>query len=272
MDREQAKALLRAVAGRHLPSNARRYSYLMVDSEPAVNAMLGFKVDYKPIVGKVVDIIDGAVVVKTARTDFAVVSHEILPFIPDVGASVRITPYARRMFNGSRLDTPLVEEETLENGLRVQTRTIRLGDDHTPLPVRAERSSYLKDLIEQIEKMKAPDGFRTVSQMLVDANATAFTVVDPSDNDDIIATRPEISFSVCTSRFKGRVSVVYWRVPDLYHVHFAPESGQPEEVPDVDFMSLGSVLGERFDDGQWRIAKIEIESKTSGKRKGKANA
>ncbi len=271
MDREHAKALFRAVAGRHIPSNARRYSYLMVDSEPPVNAMMGFKADYKPVTGKVVDAIDGAIVVKTARTEFALVSHEILPFIPDLGATVRITPYARRLFDGSRLDAPQIEHETLENGLRIQTRTIKLGDDRTPLPVIAERSSYLRDLIDQIEKMKAPDGFRTVAQMLVDANATAFTVVDPSDNDDIIATRPEISFSVCTTRFDGRVSVVYWRVPDLYHVHFAPESGQHEEVPDVDFMALGSVLRDRIDDGQWRMAKIEIERSTSGKGKGKAN-
>jgi hypothetical protein len=272
MDREHAKALFRAVAGRHLPSNARRYSYLTVDAEPPVNAMLGCKADYKPIAGKVVDAIDGAIVVKTARTDFALVSHEILPFIPDVGSTVRITPYARRLFDGSRLDAPLVEHQTLENGLKIQTRTIRLGDNRTPLPVQAERSTYLQDLIRQIEEMKAPDGFRTVAQMLVDANATAFMVVDPSDNDDIIATRPEISFSVCTSRFKGRVSVVYWRVPDLYHVHFAPESGQSEEVADVDFMSLGGVLCDRIDDGEWRMAKVEIERKSSGQRKGKANA
>lgn len=272
MDREHAKALFRAVAGRHVPSNARRYSFLIVDSEPPVSAMLGVKTDYRPIAGKVVDTIEGAVVVKTGRTDFAVVSHEILSSIPEVGATVRITPYARRLFDGSRLDGPQVEDQTLENGLRIQTRTIRIGDNRTPLPVQAQRSTYLQDLIRQIEEMRAPDGFRTVAQMLVDAKATAFTVVDPSDNDDIIATRPEISFSVSTARFEGRVSVVYWRVPDLYHVHFAPESGQPEEVPDVDFMSLGGVLGERIDDGLWRIAKIEIESKASEKRKGKANA
>jgi len=275
MDRELVKAAFRAVATGFLPSNVRRWSMLSVDSEPPVNAMMGFRADYKPVEGRVVahlntdDATDAAAIaIKTGRTEFALVSVEILPSVPDVGDVVLITPYARRLFDGSRLDAPKIEECARPDGTTVRISTIRLGDDVTPLPIGEVHCEYLQHLVRQIERLKAPDGFRSIAQMLVDANATAFTVVDPSADCDILITRPAISFRVRTGRFSGRVTIDYWRVPDLYEIQFASESGQTISVEDVDFSSLGSVLEQHLDDGEWRLAKMEVKKKSVTRGKG----
>lgn len=258
MDRERVRTAMREIAWKHIPSNARQWTWLGVDEQGGTNSLLGTKADYPPIEGKVVDRIDGATVVKKARTEFAVVADTIMPSIPDIGATVRITPYARRLFDGTRLDAPKVEEHTRPDGTKYTTRILRIGDQRTPLPVTAAHSSYLKDLIAQIEERRAPDGFRTVAQLLVDASARYFTVEDPDDDADIMATKPMLSFWVDTAQFKGRVSITYWRVPDYYQIRFEPADGGLHDEQDVDFTSVGQVLHDRIDDGAWRMAAVEI--------------
>src|SRR3546814_16788280 len=99
--------------------------------------------------------------------------------------------------------------------------------------------------------MPAPDGFRRITHMLVDAGARDFTWVDPKPSK-IIETPPAISFTTSTAKFKGRVTVLYDRGGDAYVVELHRDGELVDRYDEVYFDMLGVVLERLIDNGRWR--------------------
>lgn len=254
---ESGKQWLHTVAGKHLPRNARRYSFRVYSNERAING-LGFQTDLSPVEGKLVEIGESFVAIKAARAEFFVCAKDLMESVPDIGAVVRVTPYARRKFDGSRLDSPVVEEHGT-----YRTSIVKIGERVSPIPIdkTALKSEYLKDMICQVEELPAPDGIRTLAQLLIDAGAATESVTfeDPVDGD-VISKPPMLEFRIASQKWSGYLQLIYDRASDLYRVQLTePERANVEvDIEDVDFTSLGEVIANLVDDGLWRVAKVEI--------------
>ncbi|HOM15190.1 MAG TPA: GTPase, partial [Rubrivivax sp.] len=109
------------------------------------------------------------------------------------------------------------------------------------------------------EQLPAPDGFRRITHMLVDAGARDITWVDPLPAD-IIRTPPAIGFTVATMKFQGRVTVLYERGLDLYAVELHRDGELIERVDEVFFDTLGETLERLIDDGSWRRIRVQCLS------------
>jgi hypothetical protein len=107
-----------------------------------------------------------------------------------------------------------------------------------------------------MEQLPAPDGYRRITHLLVDAGARDFTWVDPLPGD-IIATPPAIGFTVATAKFQGRVTVLYDRGFDLYAVELHHDDELVERVGEVLFDALGETLERLIDDGNWRRIRVQ---------------
>lgn len=255
--KEEAKDWLKSVAWKHTPSNARSYKYQIYNGEASINT-LGFQVDLKPQVGKVVEVSEYWVAIKTARTEFFVCAKALMEFLPDLGATVRITPYARRKFDGTRMDTP---EERFEDGYRVSI--IKIGERVSPIPIDKDslKSPFLRDMITQLEELPSPDGVRTIAQMLIDAGAGTEPVIykDPED-DEVISKPPTVEFRIASQKWNGFLQVIYDRAMDYYRIQLIElQKAQVEvDIKDVDFTSLGEVIATLVDDGTWSMAKVEV--------------
>lgn len=261
MDHEAIRAELPSLVAGHLPHNVRKFKFRIYDDKPPVSA-LGFLVDPEPFDSTVIAITGSAIIVKIARAVFGVIDRQLASEIPRIGGKVRVTPYARHHFDGTRVDAPTEEIRRTADGHAYAVRSVVLGGAATRLPVSKPRCAELAALIEQIERMPAPDGFRRIAHLLVDAGAREFTCVDP-DETDIIKTPPAIRFTVCTSKFTGQVAVLYERGADLYAVELHRDGDLLDRVEDVYFDDLGHVLEQLIDDGRWRQIRIEATS-TSG--------
>lgn len=260
MNRSAIQAQMQTLVSAHVPRNARRFKYNIFDGTPQ-ESMLGFYVDPQPFEGKVVAKTDEAIIVQTGRVNFAVVDRSLVTTVPDEGAKVLVKPYARRRFDGKRADTP--EEKTESFGSGTYTvKTMILGSAPAKLPIPEPRCPELRDLIQQMEELPAPDRFRRISHMLVDAGAKDFTWVDPKPND-IIKTPPAISFTAATAKFEGRVTVLYDRGGDVYVVELHHGEDRIERVDDVYFDMLGETLETLIDDGSWRLIQVEVLSGAS---------
>lgn len=243
---------IRERAYKHVPSNVRTIRYNVFDGRPSVN-FLGLRVDPQPIEGTVVESDDSFVMVKKAgsRNSFAVFPVDMIETVPPLKKRVRVSPYARKNFDGMRLDTPKREERG--NGIVIQSLVI---GGHVQLPIDRYqlKCEYLKDMITQLEAL--PDIYgRTIAQVMTDAGAPAVEYCDPED-EMLFETPPRLSFDVITARFTGRVSVIYDRGLDYYTLSFEPTNGEPHKIEEVDFLSLAEIIVDEIDDGLWQKAKV----------------
>lgn len=258
MDHQAIRAQLPVLVAPHVPRNVRSFKFSIFDGRPQVSS-LGFQIDPKPFEGRVIARTDEAFVVKTGRAEFAVVDRQLATQEPEEGTRVHVQPYARRRFDGLRADTPEERAEHTSDGTPYVVQTLVLGSAPARLPIPEPRCPELQALIEQLETLPAPDRYRRVTHLLVDAGARNFTWVDPLP-EDIIKTPPAISFDVATGKFQGRVTVLYERGDDLYAVELRRGDELVERVDEVFFDMLGEVLARLIDDGTWQQIRVEVLS------------
>ncbi len=256
MDRSLIKSLMPSLVAGHVPRNVRSFKYRVFDDQPQSSA-LGFGIDPQPFDGKVVAATADAIVVKLKPSEFAVLDPSLVTIVPSEGTKVHVQPYARRRFDGLRADTPEVITETASDGTPYTITRHILGSAPAKLPVPEPQCPQLHDLIQQLEELPAPDRFRKIAHMLVDAGARDFTWIDPVPSK-IIATPPAIGFTVSTAKFEGRVTVLYDRGADAYVVELHRDGELVDRYDDVYFDMLGGVLERLIDDGRWRLIDVSV--------------
>lgn len=265
-NKSEAQAYLQSVAIRHVPSNARQYNWRCYNGERSVSSGLGFQIDLSPVDGKVVEKNADWLVVKIARTEFFVASVELLDVVPDIGDTVHIEPYARRGFDGIRLDAP--KKIDYGNGVVMQSFTLGENISHLPIDKKKLQSEYLKQLIDQVERLDSPDGVRKLCQVLVDAGAYLGPVTyhDPADSD-CIAVPPSLNFVVKTDKFDGVLQIAYDRGIDYYHVNLFQDDHRVHQLVDIAFTELASTILDLVDDGKWRLAKVTVTKRAKPVKK-----
>lgn len=263
--KNEARDWLYEIVNPFLPGNARRYTFKIMTGEIQTSS-LGFQVDMAPAEGKVVAENDKWLLIKVGRIEFFVASKDLLQSIPEIGSTVLITPYHRRRFDGKEVGAPDVTESG--NGFRCQS--FRLGDDNSRIPLDKDQlqSSFLRDMVNQIEKLPVGDGVRNIGNALVDAggaNPGLSGYKDPSDHDAAVVP-PSIGFNIDTQKFKGALVVEYDRSMDYYNVLLLDNGEEVKRVENVDFTTLGAVVIDLVDDGLWKIATVEILKKAPKKK------
>ncbi|HEV2680819.1 MAG TPA: GTPase [Rhodanobacter sp.] len=257
MNRSSIREQMPVLVAGHVPRNIRKFKFSCFDDQPMIST-LGFQIDPKPFTGTVIATTAEAMVIKTGRAEFAVLDRQLATQVPTEGTKVMVQPYARHRFDGKRADTPEETTHFTADGQPYTVKSIILGTAPAKLPIATPQCPELQDMVQQLEQLPAPDGFRCITHMLVDANARDFEVVDPTP-DDIIRTPPAIRFTVSSDKFIGRVAVLYNRGMDTYAIE-SRRDGAPVEciVKDVYFDDLGDVLAELIDDGQWRRIRVDV--------------
>ncbi|MGR0116440.1 GTPase [Ralstonia pseudosolanacearum] len=256
MDRSSIHTQMPALVAGHIPRNLRSFKFRFFDGQPQESTP-GFMIDPQPFDGKVVATTDEAIVVKTGRTEFAVLDRNLVTVVPDEGTKVHVNPYARRRFDGLRADTPEERTEYTSDGTPYTIKTHILGSASAKLPIPEPQCPELADLIQQLEQLPAPDHYRRITHLLVDAGASDFTWVDPTP-DKIIETPPAICFTVTTTKFTGQVTLLYDRGGDVYVVELRRSGELIERIDEVYFDTLGDVLARLIDDGSWRRIHVQV--------------
>ncbi|MFC4250340.1 GTPase [Sinimarinibacterium flocculans] len=258
MDTQAIRTQMPTLVLGHLPSNVRKFKFNIFDGQPMFS-VLGLHADPKPFEGKVIARTDEAIVAKTGRAEFAVLDRTLVTEVPDNGTKVQVEPYARRRFDGQRADTPEEQTEFTADGQPYTVRRYVLGSAPAKLPIPEPSCPELRELIRQMEQLPAPDRFRRITHLLVDAGAQDFTWVDPLPKD-IIRTPPAICFTVATTKFQGRVTVLYERGPNLYSVELHRDGELVERADEVFLDTLGETLERLIDDGSWRHIRVQCLS------------
>jgi hypothetical protein len=122
----------------------------------------GAVVDLKPVEGVVREVSTCWVLLEVHTYSFFVCALSLCESRPEVGARVRITPYARRRFDGTRCDQPTAAEAARPDW-RPDYRSL------LPRDSQVQACPPLQRLLDRLETTLAPDGIRTLAQMLIDA-------------------------------------------------------------------------------------------------------
>jgi hypothetical protein len=257
---ETARSWLASVARQHLPSNTRNYKFSTYCGQQNFGSFIGLPVDLSPAEGKVVDISDEWLLVKTRRNTFFIADVELLSQVPGIGDTVVIEPWARKGFDGLRLDAPR------DSG--GGCKTFILGETRSRFPNRSDlQCPQLRDMLDQLEvlKMPDPDGIRTVAQVMIDAGASNHPVeyCDPADSD-IISNPPRVTVTLDAPHIPNGpvgLSVIYDRGGDMYRVETVSASGEVTTLENLTFDMLPETIGEIATDPAWRKAKVAIIKK-----------
>ena len=240
MNRTNAQKIIQSVASETLPRNTRRYKWTFLDGGLGENA-LGFSVDHEPVEGKIV-YSDGEVIVlkQGAKAIFTAVDHLILPESSTfaVGDKVRITPYARRRYDGTFLYEPVKNADG--------SVIYHIGESVSHLPVDKSTlsSQYLLDMIDLLERGKT-SSYRTIAQVLIDAGATLepLQVNDDPDPENIIKNPPAITFRIQCAKLSGYLNIFYDRSMDYYGIHVMDTCGTiVDTIRDIDFTSMAEAI------------------------------
>lgn len=269
MNRNQsARDFVTVHARAHIPSNARNIQWRFIDDSQAVGTF-GHRIDPRPAEGLVVGCDEQWLLIKTGRVEFVAAHCSIFSPTTDMawylGAKIALTPYARRQFNGERLDAPKVEARDY-GGVVYNVSVMTIGDSRTRFPFSNVKTPELKDLLEQMEVLCTPDGFRTTAQVLVDAGATNLRINDPGLGADIVADPVWFSSDVATAKFSGTIVVEYDRPGDHFKVILRTGETEIGTVEPVFFDSLAGTIVDLIDDGAWRWATITVLKAAPRKR------
>lgn len=264
MNIAEIKSRLSEIVRPYIPRNAKGYEFGFIDNKPAQN-MLGFAVDPKPFTGKIVAYEEGGMIIKEGRLNrFRIVDMSLATQCPPVGTQVEVIPYARRGFDGLRIDEPKPQtREVLPSGVVVTSTTMILGGSSVLLPLPEPQCYELRELKNQLEALPAPDGHRRIVHMLVDANAREFSMCDPKP-DDILKTPPTIYCTVETQKFAGELAIIYDRGMDTYVINFDGRSNDEggkeikERIDNVYFDELGQRIFDLIDDGAWQKITVNV--------------
>lgn len=258
--KENARAWLQANAGNHLPKGTRQYKFNCITTGESVN-VFGLSADRPAFEGKVIHSEPGLFgIVKPSRTVFTVVDASLLPADLDVGSVVRITPYQRRRFDGTSFLEP-EKTETLQSG--IVSRTFMIGERASKIPVPAPACEYTKAMLALLHRGECSDGFRVISNMLVDFNARNLSLQESGVDGNGKAVDPQFRFDCETGKFTGHVRIGLALGEDAYYVELFKigERGEytlANSCRHIMFEDLAEVLETLLCDGQWKMCRVEV--------------
>lgn len=258
MNYESARQWLRSVAGKHLPANARNYKFKAWLGERRTN-MLGGTVLLDPVEGKVVEKNDDYLLIKERGNEFCIVATALVSGEANVGDKVQATFYQLRRLDGTRADG---RDDPAVNGVH----RFMLTGAETKLNVATE-NPYLRDLIEQLEKLPTKDGYRKIANVIVDAGAKEVTAADDSEE----SLSPHLRFNARNKKFVGEVRIIYHRGSDDYEVQLIKDGEVVERRQTIYFDMLADVMVNLIDDGEWIKASIEKVGKAKPSKGAKSD-
>lgn len=251
------QTLVEHCAQTHLPSTCPAFTTSAVTVRPGVNP-LGYPSEHDPFTGLVVEVGQDFTVVKTRESHFVVVDAAVLRQPLAQGQLVAITPYARKRFDGTRVKDPAYSSET---GLAMS----KVGSSVSPLPLSEPiRTDMGKHLIDTLQRLRCPDGVRTLSNFLADIGAINFLFIEPDvDGEDYM-----LLFNCTVSSFNGGVTVGYRQADDTFYVEFhkIDTNGSETLVHSHNGVAQGdiaNVLTPLLCDGTWKYAQVNVYTTTA---------
>lgn len=157
MNKELASKTLRTVATKHMPKNARQFTWLYTGDKKRSN-ILGGRAFSKPVKGKVIHIDDQFMILKTQRTHFLVTLKSLLDIEPAVGDNVLYTEYTPRRMDGSYL----YDFEQIPGSTTIILTVSSLSNWNLPKP----DNPFLQQLVDQLVNMEAEDGIKAAKRNL----------------------------------------------------------------------------------------------------------
>lgn len=222
-----------------------------------VTNTIGARVDHLPFTGVAVHADQVMSIVLDDQGDFIVIDNTVLPQSLQVTSRVTVTPYARRHFNGARVDgmfDPLEHADGNVHKLPVKL----VGSMASKIPVAEPKSDEGKHMLDFIHRARCPDGVRVLSNLLVDIGASNLAFLEGVDKMALV-------FDCNTSSFNGRIQLsMTYTMQDfclemftvltsgdekLQHKH---ESVSPDDLP--------TVMSVLLCDGSWKKAHVQVHS------------
>lgn len=119
------------------------------------------------------------------------------------------------------------------------------------------KTSFVSDLVEQLEHLTMPGEMRTVAAALIQAGAKRETTAVLEDDANGVYG---ITCAVATQKFSGVMALYLDLAADLYRLELKPTgAAEPAEIIDgIYFDSIGDIVAHHIDDGSWLRNHVDL--------------
>lgn len=249
--KSKARVFLHEACKRHLPRTARTYEYTTVSLLSLGISGLGFSAFQKSFEGKLIEETEEILLFKIGRQAFGVAEKaafkDLSVFEGKDGKKFLIEPYVAKFMDGHPVSKP---RENADGSLRITLGgkpTLDLG-----VPFESIKSTYIKEMVEQINNLVMPDCVRTIAVALIDAGLQqgGIEIVDVED-ESAAEMRPGLTFALRDMK----VGLSYDLSMDTYMLY---KDGELilDSHDNFTFADIGTALEILIDDQDWMYARV----------------
>lgn len=240
-----------------------KYRLIVIDTYPVEEKLYQIEkpnypkllLDPEPFRGKVLAYNDDYMLIKFKHYDYRAVALKFVTEQPAIGARVEVIPYQRHLFNGCNLSDH-IRQMTYGGDSMVRSAYM----DRVPLPISflGIKSYAMKTMIQVLNsEVFNKISFRTISEVLVDANTSEFTFNNPSESE-ISKVLPQIKFKVKTDKLDGYVFVSCDESGELYKFTAVKDEVVIKEEANLTGAELMKLMIECVDDASWQKTIVKV--------------
>lgn len=250
-----AKSWLEGVVTKHLPRTARTYKFRTLAFMGLQKSIFGFYSYCPGFEGKLIEVNGDMLLFKTGR-EFIVVERQLIKDASNmdgkIGRKFKVEPYVSKYIDGHPSNEPRKTGEgssifTIGGSPKVTMGSVELKIE----------SSYIKELLSQLNDLVMPDCMRTLSEALIDAGLTE-DGIEIHDVSDEMCGESEPGVTLTLSNMK--LTIGYDVGMDTYTLY---KDGELilDGSDNFTFADIGTALSILIDDKDWMYAKVNEAKK-----------
>lgn len=256
-ERQKVEDYFQKEITKNLPKSVRKYHFQVIDTAPVIVCEEPVTyLDPEPFKGMVIAYNKSYMLVKFGLNQFRAVALKYATTRPAIGIRVEVVPYQRRHYSG-RCVSSIIKRMSQGSAKKVKELSI-YHKAQLPILIPSLKTSSMQTMIKMFNRGFNPDiSFRTVSEILADANPSEFSFNNPS-KAELSENFPEIRIKVTTKKLDGYVCLSCTKSGKRFNLKTFTDKMVVNNITNIRLGELTRLLIELIDDRSWQKTIINV--------------
>lgn len=256
-ERQKVEKYFQKEITKNLPKSVRKYHFQVIDTAPVIVCEEPVTyLDPEPFKGMVIAYNKSYMLVKFGLNQFRAVALKYATTRPAIGTRVEVIPYQRHNYSG-RCVRSIIEKMSEGQTDNLKQLSIERRAQ-LPILLPSLKTNSMQTMIRMFNRYYNSDiSFRTVSEILVDANPSEFSFNNPS-KAEVGKNVPEIRIKVNTKKLDGYVVLSCMKSGGRFNLKTFTDKMVVNNITNIGLGELTWLLIEWIDDRSWQKTIVNV--------------